>query len=332
KKLEEKGLVFRELCQMEEELKVVERALQEDWREFSRRKEGYRKKKKGKEEEEKEIFSKREQVKALEKQKKEWLEKKEEILKGLDELAVQIDQKERVLKKMEEEKAEKEDKPLLAWQEWEKEKRNLETRIPKIMEERGNLREDWRVLVSALEGKETLKEDLENLERRIRSEFRKVEAIRTLYLLYKQLRESQNRSLGAGLEREINDLVTQVFPRKYSLSFSSTGKLTSLQAHELNEKQETSFSLLSFGAKEQILLFLRLGLCKLISKDEEVLLVLDDPLANTDPLRSEKILSLLEEMGRKNQILLMTCHPENFRSLDCHRIDLAKVKNENGDG
>lgn len=73
------------------------------------------------------------------------------------------------------------------------------------------------------------------------------------------------------------------------------------------------FELLSQGAKEQLLLSLRIGVAATLGEEEPQSLILDDVLVHTDPARQERVLDLLETTARDLQILILTCHPDRYR-------------------
>lgn len=65
---------------------------------------------------------------------------------------------------------------------------------------------------------------------------------------------------------------------------------------------------LSAGAVDLMYLAVRLAIAELaLPSDEPCPIILDDALAYLDPVRRERVLSLLEEFGRDRQIILFTC-------------------------
>jgi len=81
-------------------------------------------------------------------------------------------------------------------------------------------------------------------------------------------------------------------------------------------REEThTFDQLSQGAKEQLLLCLRLAVAQELVSDEPQVLILDDVLVNTDPVRQERVLDLLSSLSANLQILILTCHPDRYRGV-----------------
>lgn len=76
-----------------------------------------------------------------------------------------------------------------------------------------------------------------------------------------------------------------------------------------------AFDNLSQGAKEQLLLCLRLAVAQELATEEPQVLILDDVLVNTDPVRQERILDVLGTQADRLQILILTCHPDRYRGI-----------------
>ncbi len=86
------------------------------------------------------------------------------------------------------------------------------------------------------------------------------------------------------------------------------------------------FADLSQGAKEQLLLCLRLAIAEELAGKGEgpQSLILDDVLVNTDADRQQRVLDLLSDAaGRGLQILVCTCHPDRYRGIG-EVIDLRR--------
>jgi DNA repair exonuclease SbcCD ATPase subunit len=76
-----------------------------------------------------------------------------------------------------------------------------------------------------------------------------------------------------------------------------------------------AFAHLSQGAKEQLLLCLRLAVGGEVSANGHKLVVLDDVLVNTDEQRQQRVLDLLQTSAEQLQILILTCHPQRYRGV-----------------
>ncbi len=84
------------------------------------------------------------------------------------------------------------------------------------------------------------------------------------------------------------------------------------------------FEALSWGAREQVGLLVRLGLAEVLGQDEPLPIVLDDCLVNTDPGRHRDMLRILYQAAKKQQIVLFSCHDVAFERLGAtRRYELA---------
>lgn len=64
---------------------------------------------------------------------------------------------------------------------------------------------------------------------------------------------------------------------------------------------------LSSGTRDQLYLALRLAVCETLTGAKEAPLILDDPFLTSDDARTERGIALLRELGRKRQVILLTC-------------------------
>ncbi len=91
------------------------------------------------------------------------------------------------------------------------------------------------------------------------------------------------------------------------------------------ESATIPFDSLSQGAREQLVLSLRLAVAEELSNDGMVqCLILDDVLVNSDKERRERIMDVLSAAKEKFQILLLTCHPDWYRGLGS-KVEIQKI-------
>ncbi len=76
-----------------------------------------------------------------------------------------------------------------------------------------------------------------------------------------------------------------------------------------------AFGSLSQGAKEQLLLCLRVAAAQEVAAEEPQVLILDDALVSTDSARQERVLDLLSGAAGRLQVVVLTCHPERYRGI-----------------
>ncbi len=95
----------------------------------------------------------------------------------------------------------------------------------------------------------------------------------------------------------------------------------SLRVRGLGRKEAdlVAFDELSQGAKEQLLLCLRLAVAEELAASPAAgpqSLVLDDVLVNTDVARQRRVLDVLANAAAGGlQILVCTCHPDRYRGV-----------------
>ena len=85
-----------------------------------------------------------------------------------------------------------------------------------------------------------------------------------------------------------------------------------------------AFEDLSQGAKEQLLLCLRIAVAQELATDEPQVLILDDVLVSTDSVRQERVLDVLDALSAKLQILILTCHPERYRGVGQYALNFER--------
>lgn len=83
------------------------------------------------------------------------------------------------------------------------------------------------------------------------------------------------------------------------------------------------FDLLSQGAKEQLLLCLRIAVAQELATSEPQVLILDDVLVNTDSVRQERILDVLSALATQLQVVVLTCHADRYRGLG-HAVSFTR--------
>lgn len=73
-----------------------------------------------------------------------------------------------------------------------------------------------------------------------------------------------------------------------------------------------AFPWLSQGAREQLLLCLRIAVALELASDEPQVLILDDVLVNTDSARQKRVLDVLASVTPGLQVIILTCHPDRY--------------------
>lgn len=138
---------------------------------------------------------------------------------------------------------------------------------------------------------------------------------------------------------EATRTIIQPLESKLSNFFSAMSGIPQRQVY-LNENLQLSrigkgnefieFDQLSQGAKEQLLLALRLAVASELSDSFPQTLILDDVLVNSDRSRQENIISTLTSMASRLQIIILTCHPDWYRGAG--NILSLTARTSSGDG
>ena len=136
-------------------------------------------------------------------------------------------------------------------------------------------------------------------------------------------REAKETFLGPVRER-LQPYLRMLFPEtKLQLSEDNL-EIVSLQRSGVEEPFDT----LSIGAREQIAVLTRLALAELLrEKGRPVVLILDDPLVNSDDERFRRMeLALRKAADSSLQIVILTCHEARYETLGAHIIRLADCR------
>jgi DNA repair exonuclease SbcCD ATPase subunit len=138
-------------------------------------------------------------------------------------------------------------------------------------------------------------------------------ATRLVHDLIENRKQAATRSVLAPLEARLSSVFAEITGDHHrqvfldeSLQIRGTGR---------NQNELIEFGCLSQGAREQLLLALRLAVATELATSEPQLLILDDVLVNTDPTRQNRVLDLLRSAEQNLQILILTCHPERYRGI-----------------
>ncbi|MEX5296081.1 AAA family ATPase [Kocuria sp. CPCC 205268] len=83
------------------------------------------------------------------------------------------------------------------------------------------------------------------------------------------------------------------------------------------------FAALSTGAKEQLVILIRLATALLVDPEDGVPVLLDDALGHSDPQRLRRLASAITTAGERTQVIVLTSNPERFVNLrEAHRIEM----------
>lgn len=153
-------------------------------------------------------------------------------------------------------------------------------------------------------------------ERQLRSVERRAAAAETLYRTLDEERDASRAGYRAPLARTLAELGRPLFGDGFAVELDEELRIT----HRLAAGHRLAWEQLSAGAREQLSILARLAAALLVAPDGGVPLILDDTLGHSDPERLAAMGQVLEEAGRRCQVIVLTCHPQRFRHLGKARV------------
>ena len=174
----------------------------------------------------------------------------------------------------------------------------------------------------AAAGAQGLEEELARAEsertqaqRRLAELQRRADALDLLLQKLEQRRQALTRRLQAPLQKHLDRYLQLLFPSG-SLQVQETLVPGALTRPGPRGHEACDFDTLSFGAREQMGVLCRLAYADLLKEaGRPTLLILDDVLVHSDPIRLTQMKRVLFDAAQRHQVLLFTCHPENWRDL-----------------
>lgn len=147
-----------------------------------------------------------------------------------------------------------------------------------------------------------------------------------LSLLLDQLhaaRHQLTQRLQAPLQRHLNHYLALLFPG------AAMRVDDQLRPEKLNREGDSDAAVaeLSYGAREQMGLICRLAYADLLKEaGKPTLIILDDALVHSDADRLDQMKRILFDAAQRHQILLFSCHPENWRDLGVPAREMQSLK------
>ncbi|XKH58812.1 AAA family ATPase [Halomonas sediminis] len=166
----------------------------------------------------------------------------------------------------------------------------------------------------------------EQLERRYAEMQRRVAALSLLHTLLKEKRQALTQRLQAPLQRHLNHYLALLFPQA-SLSVDENLIPAQLTRTQTFGVEHGGLEALSFGAREQMGLISRLAYADLLREaGRPTLIILDDALVHSDAQRLEQMKRILFDAAERHQVLLFSCHPEDWCDLGVAPRDMQALK------
>jgi DNA repair exonuclease SbcCD ATPase subunit len=130
--------------------------------------------------------------------------------------------------------------------------------------------------------------------------------------------EAAKNSVLAGIAKPVEERATALLERIVGRPFAhirlgDSMKLASVQPDGCTA--EAPLDEMSSGEREQIYFATRLALADVLGTKERQVVVLDDPLVDTDADRLTRALQLIQERSARLQFVILSCHPERYLAL-----------------
>jgi len=150
-------------------------------------------------------------------------------------------------------------------------------------------------------------------------------ALDLLLNLLQEKRKVLTGRLQAPLQKHLNRYLQLLFPGAH-LEIDEHLKPKLLTRTKGSGLESVDFAALSFGSREQMGIISRLAYADLLQEvGRPTLLILDDALVHSDVERVTQMKRVLFDAASRHQILLFTCHPENWRDIGASPRSLASV-------
>ena len=108
------------------------------------------------------------------------------------------------------------------------------------------------------------------------------------------------------LDRELGRYVSTITDGRYS-KVEINEKDLSISTYSAESGEKVSVRDLSRATQDQFYISARFALVKLVTEGKRPPMLLDDPFVNFHPKRLTRMMGLLQELAKENQILLFTC-------------------------
>ena len=154
-------------------------------------------------------------------------------------------------------------------------------------------------------------QNLESIRSKLARMQRQANAIKLLRDTVLTHKEEAQRRYVAPFKEAIEKLGRVIFGQGLSVEISENLEIVS---RTLNGRT-VAFDALSGGTKEQLALIGRLAVATLVDADAGAAVILDDAFGFSDEQRLAALNVILGNVGRKAQVILLTCQPDRFSSI-----------------
>lgn len=210
----------------------------------------------------------------------------------------------------------------------EKELERVESEITNLEEQIRELDQDISEVRGALQtiAEEDVYAEAGNLEAELESKRRRLDTLRTraegtklLKQLLDDLQKERTEHLVGPVSERVDRWIEVLTDGRYvGVRFDDALRPEAVRTARYEEFLD--LEQLSFGTREQVIVLFRLAVGDVLGEDERRLVILDDGLVNSDPVRTRRLCEILEDASDRCQILLATCDDSRYGSLDARRI------------
>lgn len=243
-------------------------------------------------------------------------------LAGLDEdslesekrsISLELEKKENVLDAYREEMGEKEEAPMSDYKVHENRSNELRESIMEVELSNAGMESELKNIRMYVSNINQLEESLKYKEKIMEDLKVDADAVELLHDLTQHYKKNTVSSLTDPVRKIVTQDLQKILGPRYFLEFDSTMKPCSVTPEGYSDR--VLLDSLSFGTQEQVWCLFRLALGRLLSEEERQLVVLDDPLVNTDPLRMQSAIKILDESARAMQVVVVTCDVDRYLPL-----------------
>ena len=189
----------------------------------------------------------------------------------------------------------------------------LENKVKRLQEQKEKLERDRVAFEKFFELTDVDTDQLAAIEeelKRLEQEKEFWERKREVFQLTRDiLEEAHKQTLAKAadlLEKELGGYVTAVTDGRYSQVKIDEGDL-SIRTLSPEKQDWVDVLQLSRATQDQFYICARFALVRLITEGKRPPILLDDPFVNFHPKRLKKMVNILQELAKENQILIFTC-------------------------
>jgi uncharacterized protein YhaN len=160
----------------------------------------------------------------------------------------------------------------------------------------------------------TAEERVQQLETDLAAETLRLNSIRRLKTIVDEAKAKALEGIAVPVEERATAMLEGIVGRPFArIRLGGGMELASVQPQGC--AGSAPVEQMSAGEREQIYFATRLALAEVLTQGGRQVLVLDDPLVNTDGERLPRVLELMKQRSHRLQFVILSCHPERYLEL-----------------